>query len=77
MQQDMTFLQRHVRRALLTRYSKGVIVQAVVDQHHPLRVALVLAVHIAALGLDVIRRDLPPKEAAAQLLPLITGLEGP
>ncbi len=64
-----------VEKALLTRHRKGVIVQAIVYQHHPLGVALVLAVHIAALCLDVIRCDLPPKEAAAQLLLLELLLE--
>ena len=52
---------------MLTRYSKRVIVQAVVDEHHSLRVAFVLPIHVAALRLDVIRCNLPPKEAAAQL----------
>lgn len=38
--------------------------QAVVNEHDALSVALVLAIHIAALCLDVIRCYLPPKEPA-------------
>lgn len=50
---------------MLTRCSKCIIVQAVIDKHHSLRVALVLAIHIAALRLDVICCNLPPKKAAS------------
>lgn len=38
--------------------------QAVVNEHDALSVALVLAIHIAALRLDVVRRYLPPIEPA-------------
>lgn len=34
--------------------------QAVVEQHDALPVAVLLAVHVAALGLDVVRGDLAP-----------------
>ena len=47
-----------LRRVLERGDGQSVVVQAVVDQHHALPVVLVLPVHITALGLDVVRRDL-------------------
>lgn len=38
--------------------------EAVVDDHCPLSVALVLAVDVDPPGLDVVRRNLPPKVPA-------------
>ena len=55
--------QRHIqllRRALKRRHCERIIVQAVVDEHRALGVAAALPVHVAALGLDVVRSDLAP-----------------
>ena len=43
---------------------EGIVVEAVVDDHRPLGVALVLAVDVDPPGLDVVRRNFPPKVPA-------------